>query len=621
MKLFVVAAILCVWLQAFDCEMKISDNRDVEAFARATNEILDKTVNEFKKVTIVIFAEKNKKHFDDVIEGLIKYSKGRIVNEIYRNDSEILKLKDKDGYIDPEALKGLYIFLYESLPLFVKEQLTITYLNGQDVNLLIAHVDQATAEEIRNVQKFESTENNSTVHPKLHFIVNAGRSFIDLIAIVKFTPHACHKVQATTINRYSKHAMAWEKQLERVTNDINFHNCTLCFYFSGDIKGATVKQEVNGTLSVKGALMEIIKEIEKYSNVKINLVNKKDTENFSCNSISVRPLTLLESDVAEFYQNELYFIVPRGEQLTEYEILLLAFDAATWYLIIATFGTAFAFIFIVKVFKATTVRNFVFGRNVSSPALNILVIFFGLSQVALPRRNFARFTLTLFIIWSLIIRTCYNGLLFEYLQSDKHHPGIQTIKQLMTKNLTYFVGDDFFALVEYESELSIKTNVSLSKVLREIYSNDELGTPNMATIINAYFEAPRNESVLIADTFQIIDFHKKNPYQTLLIMKETIMSFYGGILISGDYFSKSIIRSAISNLTENDIISHELSEMYESKFFNPQSEPKEPEVLTLSQLAVGFKLYGYCLGVIAVIWSAEIAIEKLRLFLRLVYLP
>jgi len=69
-KLFVVAAILCFWLQAFDCEMRISDNRDVEAFARATSEILDKTVNEFRKVTIVIYAKRRTK------SALVTSSKG-----------------------------------------------------------------------------------------------------------------------------------------------------------------------------------------------------------------------------------------------------------------------------------------------------------------------------------------------------------------------------------------------------------------------------------------------------------------------------------------------------------------------------------------------------------------
>jgi len=56
-----------------------------------------------------------------------------------------------------------------------------------------------------------------------------------------------------------------------------------------------------------------------------------------------------------------------------------------------------------------------------------------------PRRNFARFLLMLFIIWSLIFRTCYQGLLFEYLQGDGRKPPIKSIKELLSRNLTYFI--------------------------------------------------------------------------------------------------------------------------------------------------------------------------------------
>jgi len=546
----------------------------------------------------------------------MKYSNGKIIYEVHMSDSKKLKLRHIKGNINFKSVKGLCIFLYESLELYIKMQNIITRLNGYDGNLLIAHVDQATAEEIRSVQKFDGTEYRFTLHPKLHFIVNADRRFIDLITIVMFTPRACHEVQTTTINRYSKQVMAWEQQLERLTNDINFHSCTLCFYFRDEIKGGKLITNANGTLTLEGALMEIFKEIAKYLNVKIELVDRNQYKNFSCDAIYIRPLSWTDPSVSPFYLNELYFIVPQGEQLSELDILLLAFDAATWHLIIATFGTAFVVIFIIQISGITALRNFVFGRNVSTPALNVLIAFFGLGQIVLPSRNFARFLLTLFIIWSLIIRTCYNGLLFEYLQSDKHHPGIETIDELFKRNFTYFASLDFFELIEQESDLFIKVRNSFSKVVDEYFMAQAFGT-KWQDVLNAYFEAPRNESILIADTFQIIDFHKKNPNQTLLIMKETIVSFYGGIRLISQYFSPAIIKKAIANLTENGIISHELSEMNESKFFNPQPEPKEPEVLTLSQLAVGFKLYGYCLGLIFVVLFAEFVVFKVRKALML----
>jgi len=59
------------------------------------------------------------------------------------------------------------------------------------------------------------------------------------------------------------------------------------------------------------------------------------------------------------------------------------------------------------------------------PALNVLSVFFGLGQMILPGRNFARFLLMLFIIWSLIVTTGYQSVMFEHLQTDNRKPPIQ----------------------------------------------------------------------------------------------------------------------------------------------------------------------------------------------------
>jgi len=117
----------------------------------------------------------------------------------------------------------------------------------------------------------------------------------------------------------------------------------------------------------------------------------------------------------------------------------LAFDLTTWLLIAGTFLASFVVIIIISNFAPLKVRHLIFGENVPMPALNVLIAFFGLSQATLPRGSFARFLLNLFIIWSIIIRTCYQGKLFEYLQGDNRKPQIKSINELMDRNFTYFV--------------------------------------------------------------------------------------------------------------------------------------------------------------------------------------
>lgn len=106
--------------------------------------------------------------------------------------------------------------------------------------------------------------------------------------------------------------------------------------------------------------------------------------------------------------------VPPGLEYDNYEKFVIAFDYETWIFIILIFAIALLMIFIMR-FTKPEHRNFVFGRNISSPSLNIVMIFFGVSQIKLPGRNFARYIMMVFILYCLIIRTAWQGKIFEFM--------------------------------------------------------------------------------------------------------------------------------------------------------------------------------------------------------------
>jgi hypothetical protein len=45
----------------------------------------------------------------------------------------------------------------------------------------------------------------------------------------------------------------------------------------------------------------------------------------------------------------------------------------------------------------------------------------------------------MFVIWSLIIRTCYQSTLYKNLQQDMRKPVIKTFEKLNEKNFTIFL--------------------------------------------------------------------------------------------------------------------------------------------------------------------------------------
>lgn len=133
--------------------------------------------------------------------------------------------------------------------------------------------------------------------------------------------------------------------------------------------------------------------------------------------------------------------IPNGEELDSYERIIRPFDVETWVWVAITFTTAFATVFFVKI--SIHIKNFVFGKRNLTPGLKILRIFFGISQIRCPSRNFARFLLMSFILFSIVIRTAYQAKMFQFLQQDMVKPTFDTVDELIDNNFTFFMRIEF----------------------------------------------------------------------------------------------------------------------------------------------------------------------------------
>lgn len=86
----------------------------------------------------------------------------------------------------------------------------------------------------------------------------------------------------------------------------------------------------------------------------------------------------------------------------------------------------------------------IYGGRVSSPTMNVLAIFFGVRQAfhsySLPHGISTRIMFILFMFYCLIIRTCYQKLSFEFLQTDiRVSPYIYDFDDLIWNNYTFLV--------------------------------------------------------------------------------------------------------------------------------------------------------------------------------------
>lgn len=141
------------------------------------------------------------------------------------------------------------------------------------------------------------------------------------------------------------------------------------------------------------------------------------------------------------------FVIPPGSELTSVEKYLRPLGLWTWICTIATISIAFIVIFIVKRMPIRF-QNFLFGEGVRDPNMNVINAILGGSQNVLPQHNFARFILMNFLLFTLVIRTAYQGSLFRFLQAKIYHKEVQSIDEMIERNFKFYVVPSILDLIE-----------------------------------------------------------------------------------------------------------------------------------------------------------------------------
>ena len=120
--------------------------------------------------------------------------------------------------------------------------------------------------------------------------------------------------------------------------------------------------------------------------------------------------------------------------------MLLPFDKETWIGLTAIFLSGIITISIINRFPQK-IRDLVFGKNIGLPSLNFFLAFFGEAQKRSPDGTYARLIWIFFIFYCLVIRTCYQGKLFEFTTTAVRKPEYQTLDDLRNENFTLYVLD------------------------------------------------------------------------------------------------------------------------------------------------------------------------------------
>lgn len=114
-----------------------------------------------------------------------------------------------------------------------------------------------------------------------------------------------------------------------------------------------------------------------------------------------------------YTHKEFTFVLRDGDEYTNYEKFVLPFEYETWILCGLFFSTTIVVVVAVNYVRDQRLKNLFYDTRVKSPIFDILIIFFGQSQSAMPRSSSARFFLFNFIMLCFMIRTLYQGYQFD----------------------------------------------------------------------------------------------------------------------------------------------------------------------------------------------------------------
>lgn len=129
------------------------------------------------------------------------------------------------------------------------------------------------------------------------------------------------------------------------------------------------------------------------------------------------------------------FMITRGPYYTSYEKMILPFDKWTWILIAVSIFIGFATILTVYCLSRN-IQHFIFGAENRIPSLCLTEIFFGVGLVRVPSQSFARFLFMMFTLFCLVMRTAYQGKMFEFMTSEmRKEPIAKSNDELFAKKV------------------------------------------------------------------------------------------------------------------------------------------------------------------------------------------
>ena len=386
----------------------------------------------------ISYVGNNNLEFSELMDKLFKIKSAN--TKVIVSKIELVKSIHKPNKFYKLGDSGIVIF--DSVERFVASSSTIFWVaDARYRNQHLVYVPGLTTSDIIK------TFNNGFEIDDINFLMHETDNTVELVSSFMYTPQACRQLQLKTINRFNLGDVKWDNSIFYTKKYENFHGCELIV--SQTDLGFLNQEEVQ-------KLLEMVFVDQLNATLRLSFIfEEADLTQFSGLILDKENEIFAVSD--PIWYIKYFFAIAPGEPYTDLERMFMMFEFELWVAISATLAIAL-FATLMLHLVSRKVRNFIVGRYVQNPTMNMLSIFLSGGQVQTPARNFARFLFILFVIWSLIIRTCHQSMLFELMQADLRKPTIETLDEFFTSDLTLYDLNSSLLIDKYfEEQMALPT--------------------------------------------------------------------------------------------------------------------------------------------------------------------
>lgn len=538
----------------------------------------------------------------------------RFSNDLLRLNGGAVVIRNKKK---SNTLNASSVLLFDSPHNFKEFTLNMTWQGHKEKRFKhIVHIHRATISDIDN-----GNGHNGFHIDNVNFLVNESEESIELATAFMFSNASCRHKEFKIINRFNRKLNNWENSTFYPNKYRNLHNCTLAMaspeekWTTGTEIASIIYEELSGNMNYQlnqafltsAIFQKVVHGIHSFE--QFDILDLERINGYKAPYIlSVTMLTERGT-----------LTVPPGESYTPLERMMLPFQDELWIAIIITLSLGFIIIQVINR-SPEYMRRFIFGRIVETPTMNLAANFLIGSQYKLPGRNFARFLLMLFILWCLIIRTCYQSELFKCLQRDLRKPRFKVFQELIDNNFTWyhpfepgegkFIDDPFYNRYEYVFSLKNYCFESFRSRMAEVSYEvicEKLEGGNCD--IQDYLAEPSHKATMLMTPESLSEIYNRRLRSgagSISLLDETIRTFFRCVAFRPFDPYYEIFNEKIDELISSGIIPHYF---WISGFLRSRgkvSEAAGPQVLTMEHLEIGFIICLTPLIVSIAVFLAEI---------------